>query len=103
MNIGNTLYTSILSAQPGSQTNLNTITSGLDTLVVTQDSSVEAAVQISSDQDLSIYADTVIIRGPLNLPGRNVAIVARIIDSQLDANNNAAQISVAGIAGAAPP
>jgi hypothetical protein len=98
MNLPNTLFTSILTAPPGAAANLLTITTGADTLILTQDASVVGAQFLDRSQDVSVFADHVTIHGAIDLPGRSVRIVARVVDT-----DGAASISVNGDHGAAPP
>lgn len=80
-----------------------TILSGLDPLTLTQDASLVAggAISVPGNLDLVVYADRVVIAGPISVPGRSVTIYAREIDTDNDASGHAASISVDGPAGCA--
>lgn len=82
-----------------------TIISALQPLVLTQDTNPptnEGAIMVVGSMDLTVYADAVVIRGPLSLPGKAVKIYARTIDTEVDSTGNPGSINVNGIDGAAP-
>lgn len=101
------IFSLIVSSPSGTSAELATITTALTTpnpLYLTQDPNAPAGYQpVSPDQDLTVFADFVIIDGPLSLPGLTVNIYARQIGTQADSSGNAASIDVSGAAGAAPP
>lgn len=79
------------------------VISGLDTLILTQQSPPPVGgMYLSPDQDYSIWADTVIIQGPMTLPGSAVTIWARTVQWQPDSNGNAPAIDVSGAVPVAP-
>jgi hypothetical protein len=82
-----------------------TILSGLDPLTLTQDASLVAggAISVPGNLDLVVYADRVVIAGPISIPGGNVTIYAREIGTLQDASDRWASINVDGTAGGAPP
>jgi hypothetical protein len=75
----------------------STIVSALDELVLTQESPPpEGSVYVSPDKHLTVYADRVVIRGPVNLPGRRIDIVARELAATKDGGGRAPQLNVGG-------
>lgn len=75
------------------------VISGLDTLLLTQESPVPVGgVYVPPGQNLNVWGDTVVIRGPLVLPGRSVTIWARTLQWQADVSGNPAKIDVSGVA-----
>ena len=85
---------------------LVTILSSLQPLVLTQDAAApvtEGAIMIDGTKDLTVYADVVVIRGPLSLPGRSVIINARVVASENDSKGAASAIAVDGADGPPPP
>ena len=62
-----------------------TIYTAFDKLILTQSLNAPSGTQfVSADIDWTIYADTVIIDGPLSFPGRTVIIYARVVGAQGD-------------------
>jgi hypothetical protein len=84
------------NADPNQATSC-TIHTALDQLVLTQENPLPpGAVLVASDLDHVIYADTVIVRGPLSLPGKNVSIYARVITPVPNSKGIPASIDVSG-------
>lgn len=65
-----------------------TIISSMDSLVVTQNNASagdSGIITLSPTADITIYADTVTIRGPITARGKDVKIIARVLKSELEA------------------
>jgi hypothetical protein len=74
------------------------VVSALDPLVLTQDTAqgLTNVERVDGARDLRVYADVVIIRGPLVLPGRKVEIFARTVGALEDSKKQWAAIDVSG-------
>jgi len=72
------------------------VVSALERLILTQDPKLSNAEYVDPGKDLIVYGDVVEIRGPLELPGRDVQIFARVLASSADRDNKPAKIDVSG-------
>jgi hypothetical protein len=75
-----------------------TITSASFPLILTQGAVSGEMVGVPADYDLVIRADRVLVKGTIRLPGRNVFVVARVLEGEGDAG-----FITNGENGAAPP
>lgn len=70
----------------------------MDSLVVTRQSTAggDGVIVLAPSADLTIYADTVCLSGPIAAPGKTIKIVARVLEVEADAHGKPAALNVDG-------
>lgn len=98
---GEEFYAFVTTDNNGLST-LNVI-SGLDQLIITQESPPPVGgVYVPPGANFVVWGDTVIVTGPLVMPGLSITIWAQTLQWQADNNGNAPKIDVSGGAPIAP-